>query len=361
MDFSEAEEMGGVIMIGGGDDDFGDWQNTYYEEGIPRTLKLGAHASNKWNSDKQNANGNYSLKNMNVEAIGNSLRKYILPDSVYYSREDHRSNTKQREQLFSGVYDVKLDSLASLRFKFNGKLETRENGTTTNTQSENQELQPVNRNARTNTSNVNNQIFLGSVLWRQKFKKKGRTLSLNASYKNSNRDSDGFLYSETIFYDNLVPVRKDTINQFKTSVSSTVTTNSRLVYTEPAGKKGLIEMNYTFSRTSSTSDRRSFDEANGKYETLNRLFSNKYTLNYLSNSAGLKYQYNGKKLTANIGSNVGVSHYRQKDSLGREVRHFRYTNLFPTSRLTYRFSPQRSFNINYTGTPQPPAVEQIQP
>jgi hypothetical protein len=81
----------------------------------------------------------------------------------------------------------------------------------------------------------------------------------------------------------------------------------------------------------------------------------------LSNSGGVKYQYNGKKLTANIGSNVGRSNQVQKDSLGREIRQLDFTNLFPTARITYKFGPQRRLNINYSGTPQPPTIEQVQP
>ena len=54
MGFDDAEiEMGaGFISINSqGDDDFSDWSNMYYEEGIPATLKGGLHFSNKWNLD----------------------------------------------------------------------------------------------------------------------------------------------------------------------------------------------------------------------------------------------------------------------------------------------------------------------
>jgi hypothetical protein len=363
-DFGDAEvEMGaGFIMItGDGDDDFGDWQSNYYDEGIPRTIRAGAHASNKWSEDKQNANANYSLKNMLVNAEGNSLRKFILPDSAYYSRENHKSNTRQNEHLFNGTYDLKLDSSSSLKFKFNGRIENKSTGTETNTSSEDENLGLVNRNYRTNSTGQDNKIFLGSVLWRQKLKKKRRTISLSASYKNSEKKSDGYLFSATDFFENGMITEQDTIDQYKRNSSLVTTANSKLVYTEPIGKKSLLEFNYTFSKTSSTSDRKSFDKANGKYEQLNDLFSNRYSLNYLSNSGGLKYQYTGKKLTANIGSNMGVADYRQNDSSGKEVRHYRYTNLFPTSRFTYRFSQQRHLNLQYSGTPQPPSVEEIQP
>lgn len=364
-DWGDAEvEMGaGFIMItsGGNDNDFNDWENTYSDEGIPRTIKAGAHASNKWNADKQNANGNYTIKDMRVTAEGNSVKKFLLPDTSYYSSENHRSNSALRQQMFSGIYDVKLDSLASLKFKFNGKVENRNNFTTTNTETDDENLQVVNRNRRTNTVNADNKVFLGSVLWRQKFKKKGRTISLSASYKNADNNSEGFLNSATEFFENGIFSSRDTIDQFKANNTLTTTTNSKLVYTEPAGKKGIVEFNYTFSNVQSNSDRRTFEKANGKYEVLNPVFSNKYQLDYLANSGGIKYQYNAKKLVANIGTNIGRSTYTQKDSVGKEVRELGFTNLFPTSRITYRFAPQRSLSLNYSGAPQSPTVDQVQP
>jgi len=362
-DMDDAEIIGGgMIMFNNSDGDFEDWANTYYDEGIPRTIKGGAHFSNKWNRDKQNVNGNYSVKNVNLTAVGNSLTKYILPDSAYYSKESHTSSSRQTEQLFSGMYDVKLDSFASLRFKVNGKLENSDRRTFTSAESTDDELQAVNRNNRTNTSKLDAGTFLGSVLWRQKFKKKGRTLSLSASYKRINRESEGFLYSETDFFDsNGFPYQRDTIDQFKINTSTTNTVASKLVYTEPAGKKGIVEFNYVFNRTATVSDRKSFDKVDDKYASLNDLFSIGYGLNYLTNNAGVKYQYNGKKITASFGSNIGVSNYIQNDSAGKQVLNFRYVNLFPTSRFMYKFSAQKNLSLSYAGTPGPPGIDQIQP
>ena len=363
-DFGDADvEMGaGFIMISNnGDNDFSDWENLYRDEGIPQIVKAGAHVSNKWNEDKQDVNSNYSVKKLNVTAIGNSIKKFLLPDSSYYSKENHVSNSAQTQQLFSGIYDLKLDSLSSVRFKFNGKIENKNNYTSTSTETDDAGLQPVNRNFRTNTDKSTNKVFLGSVLWRQKFKKQGRTVSLSASYKNANYNSTGFLNSGTDFFEQNTLVKSDTIDQYKTNTTVSSTVNSKLVYTEAAGKKGILEMNYTFNDVISNSNRKSFNKNNGKYDAVDPLFSNQYQLNYLSNSAGLKYQFNGKKITANLGSNIGVSTQSQKNAAGREVRQLNYTNLYPGSRFTYHFTSQRSLNLNYSGLPQSPTVDQVQP
>jgi len=364
-DFEDADvEMGaGFIMINSdGDADFSDWGERFNDEGIPRVIKAGAHYSDKWNGDKQKANGNITHKDTRVYAKGNSFYKYFLPDSAYYSRENHVNSTRQRQQMFAGTYDLKMDSLSSLRIKLNGKLENNQNNYGNATQVEDEELRVVNRNNRNTITESDAKTFLVNALWRQKFKKKGRTLSLSVSQKKNEEESDGYLFSTTEFFNTSGGLLRDQkIDQFKTRFSNKNTTSGKLVYTEPAGKKSLVEFNYSMQRINSILDRKTFDKEGTKYTALNDSLSLRYGLNYLSNSAGLKYQYNGKKFIANIGTNLGVSTYKQEDSVGRKVRELNYTNLFPSARITYRMTPQRALNFTYSGSPQPPGIEQVQP
>ena len=296
-DFEEADvEMGaGFIMINSDSDiDFSDWNSSYQGEGVPRVIKAGAHYSDKWNEEKQKANGNYSIKDSRNYAKGNSLYKYILPDSAYYMKENHTSNTRNVEQMFNGMYDVKFDSLSSLRIKLNGKFESSDVKTTTYSQTEDEFQKLVNSNNRFNTSDADSKSFLASALWRQKFNKKGRTVSLTATQKHSQTNSEGYLISNTDFFDiNGIRTGADSVDQFKTSLTKKVTTTAKLVYTEPFGKKGIIEFNYAFQRAASRLNRKSFEEQAGKYTLLNQLFSVNYGLVHLSNSTGIKYQYNG--------------------------------------------------------------------
>ncbi|TAL43665.1 MAG: hypothetical protein EPN92_09855, partial [Chitinophagaceae bacterium] len=360
-------EMGsGFIMISSDsyDNDFSDWGgNSYWGEGVPRNLKTGAHFSNKWNRDKYHFNGNYSLNRQNNKAEGSSLTKYILPDSAYYFRENHRNFSSQQRQLFTGFYDFKLDSFSSIRIRFNGSLGSDRKEQYTNSGSDDENLQAVNRTRRDNISDVQSQAFMLSALWKQRFKKAGRTLSWSLSHKYSDKSSDGYLYSLTDFYNTTGQINdRDTVDQYKTSFGKNLKTQSRVVYTEPISKKTILELNYSFLRNSNLSNRKSFDKSiNDKYEMLNTVFSSNYTLLQLTNSAGFKFQYNGKKISANVGTNIGVSDFTHKDSLGKTVNKFNYTNLFPSARMTFRFSAQRSLNFNYSGNSQPPGIDQIQP
>ena len=358
-------EMGtGFIMITGGNDwEFNDWGDSYWGEGVPRNIKTGAHFSNKWGKDKYHLNGNYSLNLQENDALGGSLTKYILPDSAYYFHENHRNISSQQKHLFTGFYDFKLDSLSSIMVRLNGLkgVDKREQYTTSGSDDESQRA--VNRNRRDNISDVENQTFMGTVLYKQRFKKVGRTLSWTTSYKYGDRTSTGFLYSFTDFYnpESGAIVDQDSTDQLKEAFTKNTTLQSRIVYTEPIAKLTTLELNYNFNKTHNLSDRKSFDKFNGKYELYNKEFSSRYSLDFGSNSGGFKIQYNSKKFVANVGTNLGFSSYTHKDSSGKKANTFNYTNLFPSSRLTYKFSQQRSLTFNYNGNPQPPTIDQIQP
>lgn len=364
-DFGDANvEMGaGFIMIsGGGDSDFGnDWNSQYYGEGVPRNFKGGAHFSNKWNRDINHVNANYSINNMDNDAIGGSITKYNLPDSSSYNKESHRSITHRMQQTFMGFYDIKLDSFSSIRIRLNGLIGNQRSAVNTDASFLDEDFNPSNRNVRDNINESDNKVVLASVLWRQRLKKKGRTFSLFASHKYSDRESEGYLIGNIWSYDNNNPVLDSTFDQLKLGYNKTLTSQARVVFTEPLSPKTSLELNYTYNRNASTNNRETFDKLNGKYDQFNADLSNNYSMLFYSNTGGAKIQYNGKKLMINLGTNAGVSDYVQRDSAGIKTNHLSYTNLFPTGRINYRFSGQKSLMFQYNGAPQPPTIDQIQP
>lgn len=365
--FGDGEvEMGsGYIMITNDnyDNDFSDWGDNYWGEGVPRTIKTGVHFSNKWMHDKNDINGNYSYKRQMNDASGGSLNKYILPDSAYYNFENHRNISTESRQLFTGRYSLQIDSLTSLTLRINGLKGKSIKEQYTNSGADDEDQHAVNRNKRDYTTNSDNESIMGSFLLKKKFKKVGRTFSWSGSYKYGNKQSFGYFNSYTDFFNPLGQITdQDSIEQYKENTGRNNKAQSRIVYTEPLSKKILLELNYTFGLNNTLNDQQTFDKSNnGKYEDYNQTFSNRYSLNILSNSGGAKFQYNSKKLTANAGLNIGHSSYTHKDSAGTQVNKFNYTNLLPTARLNFKLASQRGLNFNYSGNTQPPAINQIQP
>jgi hypothetical protein len=90
--------------------------------------------------------------------------------------------------------------------------------------------------------------FNGTLLYRKKFKRRGRTFSLSVGTTLNNSDGNGELESVNEFYNkqgNLV--KTDSINQHSDFESEVRGYNTRAVYTEPLFKRSL--WNSVFQKT----------------------------------------------------------------------------------------------------------------
>src|SRR4029079_16577488 len=134
----------------------------------------------------------------------------------------------------------------------------------------------VNRNKREISSEGEKQNEKISLLFRKKFAKKGRTLSLNLDQQYDKNLTNGFLVSNTETYDQMGGFKKDSIDQKKETRGNAFSLNSKISYTEPLSKSAFLELNYGYRVTNSESLRNSFNKTLGpdpKYAELDSLFS----------------------------------------------------------------------------------------
>jgi hypothetical protein len=100
-----------------------------------------------------------------------------------------------------------------------------------------------------------------------------------------------------------------------------------------------LNINYTFNTNNTDQDTRSYEKTNGKYDSLNLLFSNHYRFINTSHRGGFAFNYVTKKITAKAGLAIQdlaleANQYLYKDSsLARN-----FTNYFPTANLRWKFS-----------------------
>jgi hypothetical protein len=212
-----------------------------------------------------------------------------------------------------------------------------------------------------NHSQNQNGVFNSSVLYKKKFKKKGRTLSINFNEKYNSLDIDGYLFSALNLYSDGVYFRTDTTDQKKLTNNNKLTVDGRVSYTEPVGKNSIIEFSYAYGLSNSEQKLLSYDEANGKYEELNALYSNDYQFNQNTNRGGLAYRYNYKKVTVGFGSDASHSTWKQTNLFNDSVRHYNFNNLYPKANAAYKLGQYSRISFNYNGNTQAPSINQIQP
>ena len=345
-------------------DEFNTWGGRYNGEGLPTAWTGGLHYSNKWNSDKNNLNLNYRYNKLNLDVDGFTRTQYITKDTQYFNNQRRNTYNQNIRNQFSGFYDVKLDSFSSIKFTFTGSRTSGKSIANYFSEALSEDSALVNNNTRNLNSVGEKQLFNSTVLYRRKFKKQGRTISVNLEERYNENETDGLLKSITNFFDNGDTTRTEIIDQKKENKSKTFSFNSKLSYTEPLSKTTFLELNAGYRVTNSEALRNSFNKEPGndpKYTLKDSVFSNDYQFRVNTSSGGLNLRVNKKKFSYSLGGNIAIADFRQTDLENDSLVTYRYVNLFPRATFRYIFGPQSRLNLDYNGNTRQPSVEQIQP
>lgn len=352
-------EDGGFMIMGGGGDDFGGGGGTYYGEGLPTSWSAGTHYSNKFDGDRHKINMNYQFNKLNTIGGGSTITEYLLTDSSYFRDEIGNKFSQRFRNNVSGSYEIQIDSFSSIKVTANGSLTKTNSVNNTSLKTLTGDRQLINSLNRLNTSDGESQALNTSIFWRKRFRKAGRTISINFDNRYNNNEATGLLrsYNEE-FGSN---PHKDTTDQEKINNTKRVTYSGRVSYTEPLSKAITLEFNYSLANANNESERLSFNEVNGKYDDFVDSLSTHFNVNVLTNSGGINFRYNKKRINFSIGGNVANSDFKQKDLFKDTVVTYNYLNLFPRANFNWNIKPQTRLGIRYNGSTRQPTIDQLQP
>jgi hypothetical protein len=358
----EYDDAGGFYFSSGSGDAFD--YNSNASQGLPKSWTGAVHYSDKFQEDKQNINASYRFNKMNNEGVSNTITQSILPGNLYYTQSNSTSFNSKNRHSVGGYYEIQIDSLTSLKITAGAYKGKTRNTTNYDYASFNESGKLTNRSDRVTTAAGDNDNLNITALLKKKFKKVGRTMTVNISNVRTTSDIDGFLLSHNSFYDTATGVITGTqnIDQLKQNNTLNNVFNGKITYTEPLAKKLFLEVNYGLRMNNNEQTRLSYNKAvDGKYSLLDPLYSNSYKYNFLIHTTGSTVLYNGKKLTASAGTDVAFADFKQVNLLNSREMKQNYTNLFPRAQVVYKFSPNTRFNFNYNGSTQQPTINQIQP
>ncbi|MDP4211072.1 MAG: outer membrane beta-barrel protein [Bacteroidota bacterium] len=355
------DETMGYFTYSGSNDDLDSWGGQYNGQGLPVVKTGGLHFNNKWNQDKQSVNLNYKILDLDVTGQNASRSEYILPDTLYYTNSTQAFHNHILRNKASGIFEMTLDSGSTLKINVDASKDhkTTQSAYTSEYLAEDSSL--VNRNKRQVTTVGDPEKLNTNLLWRKKFRKKGRTLSFNFKEEYQSDNSSGYLNSDTKFgKDSLQP--EQLTDQYKTFRNKTLALDSRLVYTEPLSAISSLAINYGLSGGNSQSDRNSFNKsAVGKYDAIDSAYSNDYHFSLLTQKTGLLYNFSGRKLHFNIGSDIGFTGFKQQNLDSGLFLNRHFVNWYPQSSISYKFEQQNVLSFRYSGRTQQPGIEQLQP
>jgi hypothetical protein len=359
--------FGGGNRGGGGSVSFSNFGSS--NTGITKATNVGINYTDKWGS-KIDVTGSYFFSNSDNRKEQESLTQRTVGDSISLQTENMNSNNRNQNHRFNLRFEYYIDSMNSLLYTPSlvvqhsetysyDSLFTRAFSAKTPEFLAN-EGKNVNSNTRDGI-NLNN-----NLLYRRKFHKLGRTLTIGFNNSINNSNGNGTTFSPLRTYNTLKDLT-GVINQDFKSTQKTRSMNNVLSasYTEPIGANKILEFNYAYTNRHSTSDRDAFfyDSVSLKYDSVYKSQTNYLENDFIAHRAGANFRVQNKMYNWQIGAAVEhseLNNFNSRALYGDTTIKQSYTNLFPTANFTYQFSRSKTLRFFYRGRTNQPSVSQLQ-
>jgi hypothetical protein len=289
-------------------------------------------------------------------------RQYVYsPDSSSFYNENSNAEKTNYNHRFNFRFDYMADSsnfLVATPQMYIQKNNSTSSITGINTSSGNVLQSQAQNDNQTNTDGY---MMRTHVIYRHKFPTQGRTLSIDVGLGLNRKNSTNTLNSLDQYY--TAPTGADTINQQTGIVTDGYTASSNVVYTEPAGTIGLLQINYSPSYSKNISDNRTYnyDALASGYSDLNTKLSNSFNNEYLTNNGGIGYRLRLGSLNGSAGVSYQIASLQGEQSFPNtsSVSKMFYTVL-PNAIINYEFSNRRSLRVFYRTLTSSPTITQLQ-
>jgi hypothetical protein len=330
------------------------------QNGITTTHAFGINYSDEWGK-KIKVTGSYFFNRTENTALQQTLRSYVSErDSgqVYY--EDERTGSTNTNHRFHLRFNYQIDDNNSILFRPRLTLQMNKGYSFVDGRTSLEE-QPVNSTLNQFRSNLKGLNYSGTFLYRHKFEKKGRTLSFNVNSGYNYSKGDNTFYSvDTFFMKALLVNVNDQVSRLDADGWNV---SGNVMYTEPLGKKSLLEIHYQQSYRPSLSDKETwnYDTLTLDYSLLDTLQSNKFSSRYTSREGGVGWLYRQGKLNLTTRLALESSTLYREETYPREgdlTNH--YLRLQGMAFLLYRMAAGKNIVAKYSTSTNPPTAAQMQ-
>ncbi len=354
---------------GGGGGNFGGGGNnasnflTGQQGGITRTNAIGLNYSDNWGK-KWKVSGSYffnAAKNENTSALARTFFTTEGPGQLYNegftstnNNDNHRLNARLEYTI-----NTKNSIIITPRLSF-------QDNTAYSSLFWEQityEWSLLNR-TQTNRESQNNGYNWGNnILWRHRFGKIGRTISVGLNTSANNRTGESLLKSINNYFGRKTADSLQITDQQTDTKANGYTISSNISFTENIGRTGQLQLNYTPSYTKNYSDRDTYNynQSTSEYSTPDLRLSNEFDNTYITNRVGGSYRLRIKKtmVTAELNYQNAQLSGKQNYPLQFEIKRT-FDNLLPSAMLMYRGTDGSSLRINYRTSTNAPSISQLQ-
>ena len=336
--------------------------NVDTQNGFIKNTNAGLQYSNKWN-DKQTLNLTPNYNNQIYTNNNNRKTQTPVGETQLIENTSKVSNVNRSNFKLNAIYDIKLDTLNSLRITAKTNFYDTESDEFTSGNTTGSDGLLKNKQLKTFTTDSYKTSLSASILFKHKFAKPRRTFSVNASGNTLSSDANNFLKSSNESYENGDFSNRVDLDQNKIDEKTSQNLNVNVTYTEPIAKKFAMQFAYQVTQNKGESDYLTYNysDLTGEYDVLVNSLSNQFNQTIITNKPNIKLSYNSKKINYNFGTGIGFTSFDLEDqTLNKEYKR-NYTNFFPTANFTYKYKSNSNLRINYQGATKQPTLNQLQP
>jgi len=350
---------GGGGGFGGSSDNFLVGQ----QNGISKTNSFGINFSDLL-TKKIEFSGSYFFNNSNNANNEISNREYFgSVDSVRVDQENSFSSSRNNNHRLNLRFEYKIDSnntiIVTPSVNFQNNKSFNRFDAENFYKPRNLISKSINKNdTYSDGFNINN-----SILYRHAFQKRGRSISLNLTTGFNNRDRDNYVDAINTYYKGGSISEIDSLRQFSDQVTNGYRLSANLAYTEPIGKRGQLQINYSPSYSKNKADQQTFqfNDGQGKYSFFDTSLSNKYDNYYIAQRAGITYRIGDRDNMFSIGTSY--QHARlEGDQVFPSITNIQktFSNLLPELNWRKKISAKSNVRLFYRSSTNEPSITQLQ-
>lgn len=328
--------------------------------GVTASDGIGLNYVDRWN-DKMSFTGSYFFNHSNNINQKNKDRDYfesVLPNMSYNEFYDAQMNNFNHR--INIKYDYNINKRNSLTIR--PSISLQDNSSNALTDGWNM-LEDVitNKVNKHNTSDVLAYNIGGSIDFRHRFTKPGRTFSVNFRGNLSNNSNDTYNdYLKTIYSPTETT---DLTSQFKDNNTRTVRYNGNIMFTDLIARNLQIQANYRISYSNSTADKITYDKSpvTDLYEMMNEELSNIYESDYMTHSGGVGLRYRLGKLNISGEANMQYSSLLNAQTYPENSNTSRsFFAVLPKVNVRYQVDRNNSFIFRYNSNTSSPSISDLQ-
>jgi len=350
---------GGMVLNFGGGGGSGDANS----QGVANTFSLGGNYSNVFNDKKMDFNANANASDIERNNISNSYTQNLTAGNLFNRTSSSNNTSRNQSQRYNITIDNKVSESFSYKYTpsisnqhntsngISSTLTTLPDGTLTNATN-------TNSSSVTDAYNINNTLLL-----RKKLVKKGRTISSTLTQGFNNSISNGAQFTDQLFYTKGIKTKDSILDQQNNRKNISQSYSANLVYTEPLGKRSLLEFNTFVNVNIGSTSKKVYDKnaSTNVYDALNTRLTNEYNSEYTYSGAGMNYRLNQKKYNFSTGFSLQDAYLNgENTSASTKIKHD-FKDILPSATFVYNFSQTQNFRFNYRTSTNQPSLTQLQP